>query len=58
VRSSDTFGFARFSGNPSICSSCIKGLNKIGVLGAEIRVSLMFADIRGSTTIGERLSPT
>jgi adenylate cyclase len=51
-------GFARFSGNPSICSSCIKGLNKIGVLGAEIRVSLMFADIRGSTTIGERLSPT
>jgi adenylate cyclase len=51
-------GFARFPGNPAICTSCIKGLNKLGVLGAEIPVSLLFADIRGSTGIGERLSPT
>src|SRR4029078_8726698 len=45
-------GFARFPGNPDICGSCIKSLNKLGVLGAEIPVSLMFADIRGSTGIG------
>ena len=51
-------GFARFPGNPSICSSCIKNLNKVGIYGAEIPVSLLFADIRGSTTIGETLSPT
>lgn len=51
-------GFARFPGNPSICSSCIKDLNKMGVFGAEIAVSLLFADIRGSTGIGERSSPT
>ena len=51
-------GFARFPGNPSICNACIKDLNKIGVFGAEIPVSLLFADIRGSTGIGERLSPT
>ena len=51
-------GFARYSGNPAICSSCIKGLNKVGVFGAEIPVSLLFADIRGSTGIGERSSPT
>src|SRR5215211_140937 len=51
-------GFARFSGNPAICASCIKSLNKLGVYGAEIRVSLLFADIRGSTGIGERSSPT
>ena len=51
-------GFARFSGNPAICGSCIKGLNKLGVFGAEIPVSLLFADIRGSTGIGERSSPT
>src|SRR5688572_3636523 len=51
-------GFARFSGNPAICGSCIKSLNKLGVLGAEIPVSLLFADIRGSTGIGERSSPT
>jgi adenylate cyclase len=30
----------------------------MGVQGAEIPVSLLFADIRGSTAIGERLSPT
>ena len=51
-------GFARFPGNPAICGSCIKDLNKLGVFGAEIPVSLLFADIRGSTAIGERSSPT
>ena len=51
-------GFARFPGNPDICGWCIKELNKGGVLGAEIPVSLLFADIRGSTGIGERSSPT
>ena len=51
-------GFARYPGNPAICGNCIKGLNKLGVYGAEIPVSLLFADIRGSTGIGERLSPT
>ena len=52
------FGFARFPGNPSICGSCIKDLNKLGVLGAEIQANLLFADIRGSTGIGERMTPT
>ena len=51
-------GFARFPGNPAICGSCIKSLNKMGVYGAEIPVSLLFADIRGSTGVGERSSPT
>ena len=51
-------GFGRFAGNPSICNFCIKDLQKMGVQGAEIPVSLLFADIRGSTAIGERLSPT
>jgi adenylate cyclase len=51
-------GFARFAGNPAICGSCIKGLNKLGIFGAEIPVSLLFADIRGSTGIGERSSPS
>ena len=51
-------GFGRFAGNPAICNLCIKSLNKIGVYGAEIPVSLLFADIRGSTGIGERFSPT
>src|SRR4029077_2155989 len=51
-------GFGRYSGNPTICNFCIKDLQRLGVQGAEIPVSLLFADIRGSTAIGERLSPT
>ena len=51
-------GFARYPGNPAICGACIKSLNKIGVYGAEIEASLLFADIRGSTGIGEAMSPT
>src|SRR5690349_6725933 len=51
-------GFERFPGNPAICAACIKNLNQVGVFGAEIPVSLLFADIRGSTGIGERMSPT
>ncbi len=50
-------GFGRYAGNPTICNFCIKDLQKMGVRGAEIPVSLLFADIRGSTGIGERLSP-
>lgn len=51
-------GFGRYAGNPTICNFCIKDLQRMGVQGAEIPVSLLFADIRGSTAIGERLSPT
>src|SRR5262245_38761126 len=51
-------GFARFPGNPAICQNCINGFTKRGTTGAEIPVSLLFADVRGSTGIGERLSPT
>jgi adenylate cyclase len=51
-------GFGRFAGNPTICNFCIKDLQRMGVQGAEIPVTLLFADIRGSTAIGERLSPT
>ncbi len=51
-------GFSRFPGNPSICNVCIGGIQKtFGVMGAEIPVSLLFADIRGSTGIGERMRP-
>jgi len=52
------FGFGRFPGNPAICQNCISQYRKTGVTGAEIPVTLLFADIRGSTGIGERLSPT
>lgn len=52
------FGFDRFPGNPAICQRCIRHYSRPGLTGAEIPVSLLFADVRGSTGIGERLSPT
>jgi adenylate cyclase len=51
------FGFGRFSGNPAICNFCITQFHEQGVTGAVIPVTLLFADVRGSTGIGERLAP-
>jgi adenylate cyclase len=51
------FGFGRFPGNPALCNNCIQGFRKHDVYGAEIPVSLVFADVRGSTGIGEGMRP-
>jgi adenylate cyclase len=52
------FGFGRFPGNPAICQNCISQFRKMGMTGAEIPITLLFVDIRGSTALGERLTPT
>ncbi len=49
--------FGRWERNAQLCKSCIGTLVKTGVGGAEVPVSLLFADIRGSTGLGERLRP-
>jgi adenylate cyclase len=51
------FGFARSAVNPQLCNNCLTGFVKRGITGAEIPVTLVFADIRGSTTIGESMRP-
>lgn len=51
------FGFARFGGNPSLCVKCIREFRALGLKGAEIPVTLLFADIRGSTALGEKMRP-
>jgi adenylate cyclase len=51
-------GFGRFAGNPALCDNCIKGFRRRGQAGAEIPLTLLFADIRGSTGIAETMSPT
>ncbi len=50
------FGKHRFSRNPRYCSGCLGYLIR-GAGGAEVPVSFLFADVRGSTPLGERLSP-
>lgn len=51
------FGFGRLPGNPAICTNCIMDFRKKGVTGAEIPVTLLFADVRGSTAIAEHMRP-
>ena len=51
------FGYGRFQGNPSLCQKCIVEFRAHGLTGTEIPVTLLFADVRGSTGIGERMRP-
>ncbi len=49
--------FGSWERNPQLCKNCMKHLTRQGVGGAEVEISMMFADIRGSTGLGERLKP-
>jgi len=51
-------GFRPWEKNPSICQACIVDMNKRPAGGAEIPCTLLFADIRGSTGLAERSTPT
>jgi adenylate cyclase len=52
------FGFGRSAVNPQLCNNCLTGFLKRGITGAEIPVTLLFADVRGSTSIGESMRPS
>ena len=47
-------GFSRSRKNPNLCSRCCDSLP---TGGAELDIAILFADVRGSTSIGERLEP-
>lgn len=49
-------GKRRSDNNPNLCNSCFAYMKKHRG-GAEIEVTLLFADVRGSTSIAERMSP-
>jgi adenylate cyclase len=48
-------GFTPSRKNPALCSRCCDSLPPGG---AEVDVAVLFADVRGSTALGERLAPT
>ncbi len=47
-------GFARSHKNPNLCTRCCEALP---VGGAEVDIAVLFADVSGSTALGERLKP-
>ncbi|MGH2428570.1 MAG: adenylate/guanylate cyclase domain-containing protein [Candidatus Limnocylindria bacterium] len=49
-------GHGRWSKNPKYCAGCFRMLER-NHGGAEIACSLLFADVRGSTRLAERMSP-
>jgi len=48
-------GFTRSRKNPNLCSRCCEDLP---AGGAEVDIAVLFADVRGSTGLGERILPT
>jgi adenylate cyclase len=51
------FGVGQWEHNPRLCKACIKRIAKRPG-GAEVELSLLFADVRGSTTLAETMAAT
>lgn len=49
-------GFRRWSRNPTFCGRCLGAVADRGIGGAEVEISMLFADIRGSTSLAETMS--
>jgi adenylate cyclase len=49
-------GFRRWARNPTFCNQCIGNVASRGIGGAEVEISMLFADIRGSTTLAESMT--
>ncbi len=49
--------FGPWERNPQLCKVCIGKLAEQGPGGAEVELSMLFADIRGSTGLAEHLRP-
>jgi adenylate cyclase len=49
-------GYGRWAKNPNICRRCIVEMGTVGVRGAEVEMSMLFADVRGSTELASGMS--
>jgi adenylate cyclase len=50
-------GYGRFPGNPQLCNACFRQWERHPG-GAEIEITALFADVRGSTGLAETMAPT
>lgn len=48
-------GRPRWSKNPTFCAHCARFLQVTGIMGAEVEITILFADVRGSTELAERI---
>ncbi|MEO5888410.1 MAG: adenylate/guanylate cyclase domain-containing protein [Anaerolineales bacterium] len=51
------FGKQRSVMNPRFCNMCDEAMRRFPG-GAEVEMSMLFADVRGSTALSEKMSPT
>ena len=49
-------GFGKYPGNPQLCNACFRSSAK-NPGGAEIELTVLFADVRGSTALAETMPP-
>lgn len=49
------FGFRPWEKNPKLCKACVVRLARHGPAGAEVEISLLFADVRGSSDLARKL---
>ena len=50
-------GFGRYPRNPQLCQQCFRAWEHEAT-GAEVEISALFADIRGSTGLAESMTPS
>ena len=48
-------GYRRWNKNPTMCNLCYRSMPDGGI---EVDVAIMFADLRGSTSLGEQMEPS
>ncbi|MFL5736870.1 MAG: hypothetical protein ACJ76P_05995 [Actinomycetota bacterium] len=49
------FGWSPWEKNPSLCTLCVRYLDRQDVSGAEVEVSFLFADVRRSSDLARRV---
>jgi adenylate cyclase len=50
------FGYVPWEKNPRVCKACVTRMSKFGATGAEIELSMLFADVRDSTALAESIT--
>jgi adenylate cyclase len=48
-------GFTPWVKNPNVCLHCLRSLEKYDVMGAEVEISFLFADVRGSSDLARSM---